>query len=82
MTHDSHPHQDCLKMFEKLSEYIDKEVDEMTCREIERHAKSCIRCEVCLEMLKRAVELCRRVESHPVPESLSARLKAMLQSMT
>ena len=39
MTRDDHDHQHCLEMFEKLSEYIDGELDHATCEEIERHAK-------------------------------------------
>ena len=29
-------------MFEKLSEYIDKELDDVTCKDIEKHAQDCI----------------------------------------
>ncbi len=44
MTSDDHDHQHCLEMFEKLSEYIDGELDHATCAEIEEHANNCVAC--------------------------------------
>jgi hypothetical protein len=69
-------------MFQKLSEYIDNELDEMTCRDIERHVEECVPCKICLETLKRTVKLCKKVESKPVPESVSLKLKELIQSMS
>ncbi len=34
MAHD-HDRRDCLAMFAKLSEYLDNELDELTCKDIE-----------------------------------------------
>ena len=69
-------------MFEKLSEYIDNELDDMTCRDIERHVEECVPCKICLETLKRTVKLCKQVDSIPVPESVSVKLKELIQSMS
>jgi hypothetical protein len=69
-------------MFEKLSEYIDNELDEMTCRDIERHVEDCVPCKICLETLKRTVKLCNKVDSTPVPESVSLKLKELIQSVS
>jgi hypothetical protein len=82
MTSDQHDHSHCLSMFEKLSEYIDNELDEMTCRDIERHVEECVPCKICLETLKRTVKLCNKVDSMPVPESVSLKLKELIQSMS
>ena len=68
-------------MFERLSEYLDGELDDVTCREIQHHVRECIPCEVCFNTLKRTVELCREAESVPVPESFSLRLKEIVQSL-
>jgi hypothetical protein len=69
-------------MFEKLSEYIDNELDVMTCRDIERHVEECVPCKICLETLKRTVKLCKKVDSIPVPESVSVKLKELIQNMS
>lgn len=78
-----HDHKDCLALFAKLSEYIDNELDEPTCHDIEDHAGVCIPCKVCLETLRQTVGLCRYLarEETPVSESFSNRLKAMIERL-
>ena len=81
MNSHTHDMKICRAMFAKLSEYIDNELDELTCRDIERHAEECIRCKTCLETLKRSIDLCRNAGDQPVPESFSLRLKEFIQSL-
>jgi len=64
-----------MALFERLSEYIDRELDAPTCREIEAHIKDCKPCQVCLNTLKRTVNLCKNLESRQVPETFSLKLK-------
>ena len=68
-------------MFEKLSEYIDNELDEVTCKDIERHANDCIPCQVCLGTLKRTIEICKSMEPEPVPAVFSSSLKEMIEKL-
>lgn len=82
MTSDQQDHSHCLSMFEKLSEYIDNELDDITCRDIERHVEECVPCKICLETLKRTVKLCHQVGAIPVPESVSLKLKELIQNMS
>jgi anti-sigma factor RsiW len=77
-----HHHAECVKLFSRLSEYIDNELDEVTCQDIEQHLANCKPCKVCLETLKRTVALCRNMKDQPVPEAFSTRLKAILQSLS
>jgi anti-sigma factor RsiW len=82
MAHDKHDPSHCIEMFEKLSEYIDGELDQTTCEELERHAEKCIPCKICLMTLKRTVKLCKGVEGEvPVPETLSERMKALIKEI-
>jgi anti-sigma factor RsiW len=76
-----HTHRNCLKLFEQLSEYIDRELDPPTCQEIEAHIKACKPCQVCLETFKQTVNLCRNLERHPVPEAFSIKLKAAISGL-
>ena len=69
-------------MFEKLSEYIDNELDALTCKDIERHAEECIPCQVCIGTLERTIEMCRRMEPEPVPAVFSSRLKALIENLS
>jgi len=78
---DSHDHQHCLEMFKRLSEYLDNELDELTCNEIQRHVKECVPCFACLQTLKRTVDLCKQTANKPVPREFSEKLKEMIQNM-
>jgi predicted anti-sigma-YlaC factor YlaD len=76
-----HDHKHCLEMFKKLSEYLDNELDEITCKNIEHHVKECFSCFVCLQTLKRTVDLCKQAENKPVPRAFSEKLKEIIQNM-
>ncbi len=78
MSTDDHDHQHCLEMFEKLSEYIDGELDQVTCAEIKKHADNCVACFSCLETLKRTVALCKNVAVKPIPQKFSRKLKEII----
>ncbi len=82
MTETPHPHDErCLEFFKKLSEYIDEELDEVSCRKIEQHVKDCPPCHACLETMKATTGLCRRLKEKPVPPALSNRLKKMISEL-
>lgn len=74
-TEPHHSHKNCVAFFERISEYIDRELDASTCKEIEKHIQACKPCQVCLGTLKRTVGLCKKLERHPVPETFSLKLK-------
>ena len=81
MTRDDHDHQHCLEMFEKLSEYIDGELDHATCEEIEKHADNCVACFSCMETLKKTVALCKNTKEQPVPQEFSRKLKEIIGNL-
>jgi len=74
MSNDRHDHRHCLKLFDKLSEYLDNELDEATRKDIEEHVKECVACFVCLQTLKRTVDLCKQAADRPVPRAFSRKL--------
>ncbi|OQY04118.1 MAG: hypothetical protein B6I22_10180 [Desulfobacteraceae bacterium 4572_123] len=79
MTNEQHNHRHCLELFEKLSEYIDDELDEPACKEIEKHIKECILCRECLETLKRSVDICRHTETKSMQASLAKRINMLIK---
>ena len=81
MMSEYHIHKDCLELFEQLSDYIDNELAPATYNKIKKHVGACLRCKVCVETLKRTVELCNHLTREPVPDSLSKRLEALIQQM-
>jgi predicted anti-sigma-YlaC factor YlaD len=70
-------------MFAKLSEYLDNELDTLTCRDIEEHARNCIPCKACLETLRQTIGLCHCLapDEQPVPEAFSKQLRLLIQKM-
>ena len=68
-------HERCIALFEKMSEYVDNELDDPTCRDIESHVSECLACKICIETLKRTIDLCKNVEKEPVPPEFSYRLR-------
>ena len=80
-TESHHPHQNCVALFERLSEYIDRELDIPTCKEIEAHINACKPCQVCLNTLKQTVRLCNHLERQQVPETFSLKLKNAISDM-
>jgi anti-sigma factor RsiW len=82
MPSDDHDHKHCLEMFEKLSEYIDGELDQATCAAIKAHAENCVACFSCLETLKRTVAFCHKAEEKPIPPELSQKLKDIIKNLS
>ena len=74
-----HDHEKCSKLFAQLSEYIDRELDEVTCQSIEKHIAQCPPCQACLSTLKRTVALCKQMDSDKVPQALKQRLQEMMK---
>jgi anti-sigma factor RsiW len=68
-------------MFQKLSEYIDGELDQVDGVEIEKHAKNCVACFSCLETLKRTIAICKNVKDQPVPPEFSRKLKEIIKNI-
>ena len=79
MTDAMHDHEQCRAFFEKLSDYIDHELDQDTCKLIEKHLRHCQPCQACL------ATLCREMKSADsgaaVPEEFSRRLRAMIRQI-
>ncbi len=73
-----HDHQQCIELFEKLSEYLDGELDQAVCETIEAHLQECRPCQVCLNTLKQTVTICRQMQADRVPEDFSRRLRKMI----
>ncbi|MDH5636996.1 MAG: zf-HC2 domain-containing protein [Nitrospinota bacterium] len=47
----------CTDILEKISDYLDKELDPSICKEIESHVKDCEPCIAFLNTMRKTVEL-------------------------
>ena len=71
--------EDCKKHFKRISEYLDGELDEQTCKEIESSLKECPECLECLHSLKKTIQLCKEAEEEEMPTDMKDRLRANLR---
>ncbi|MHB9053227.1 MAG: anti-sigma factor family protein [Thermoleophilia bacterium] len=70
---------DCREILEGLSEYIDNELADKTCREIEEHLKDCYNCQVVVNTLRQTVILYREVPDDEIPGDVSMRLHKIIK---
>ena len=68
----------CRDLFERLSEYVDGELSQEICEEIQRHMEGCEPCVAFAKTLKKTAELCRRLPSRPIPPEVAADLRGVL----
>lgn len=68
----------CRALFERLSEYVDGELSQEICQEIQRHLEGCESCVAFASTLRKTAELCRRLPSRPLPPELADELRALL----
>jgi mycothiol system anti-sigma-R factor len=71
--------EDCKRNFEKISEYLDGELDADACQQIEQHLKDCPECQECFEALKKTVDLCRKSAREEIPDDIRKRLRSKLR---
>jgi len=67
-------HARCKALFERLSEYIDGELDASLCAEIGSHLDGCDPCKAFLESLRRTVLILERTPAARLPEDVRAEI--------
>lgn len=70
----------CKQLFALLSEFIDGQLPDGICREIEAHLGDCEPCHAFLRTLQKTVEICQQLPSEPLPEETRRELKELLQA--
>ena len=66
--HHVHGGPECKALFEKLSDYMDGELDPAVCAGVEEHMADCSPCREFLESLRRAVAHVASTEAPELPE--------------
>jgi anti-sigma factor RsiW len=76
--HAGHGKARCLKIFRRLSLYLDGELPDNACEEIRKHLQGCDNCEMFLASFKRTVNLCRKYPMTPMTPSAKADIRAAI----
>jgi len=76
---------DCARIFELLSEYLDQELAPNSCEQLENHLHGCPECVEFVHSLKRSMALCRQFGScrapAPIAPDAMAKLRDAYQKM-
>jgi len=64
----------CSKQIQHIADYIDGELDEGLCRELEEHLEGCRNCRLMVDSLRQTVILCSEGVREELPESISTKL--------
>jgi anti-sigma factor RsiW len=67
----------CRQVIDKISEYIDGELDPELVRELERHLEHCEDCSIVVNTTHKTVEIFYRTEPAALPDDVRERLNGM-----
>ena len=81
MSGHDHGSHDCREIFERLSEYLDHELDPDLCSKIEGHLDGCEPCEAFLESLRRTIGHVGEARSEAMPDELREKLREALKTL-
>lgn len=69
------PDKKCLRLFARLSEYLDAELSVKDCDAIRKHLEGCTNCQGFLRTLEKTVELCRDYKPQAVPAPIKSKVR-------
>lgn len=70
----------CKEMFAELSNYLDDELDDSLCEELEKHMDGCEPCKAFLSSLEKSIQQCRTAPNESPDPRVAARLRRELLS--
>jgi anti-sigma factor (TIGR02949 family) len=70
------PHKRCQETLQQINEYLDGEISDDLCEEIERHISGCPDCQIIVDTLTRTIKLYRTLAQIEVafPHNVEVRL--------
>lgn len=69
----------CKEIFSFVSMYLDKELDDSLCEEINRHMRNCKPCKVFLNTLHKTIKLCKKFKPEEIPKIQKVELRRDLE---
>ena len=76
-----HPRErNCKQMFAELSDYLDEELDDSLCAEMEKHMEGCEPCQAFLASLEKTIQTCRTAPNEGPDPRVAAKLRRNLLS--
>lgn len=73
-------HEECRKHADRISEFLNGELDEAAREEIEQHLCDCPECRKCVASLRKTVDVLKRSPRETVPADTKRRIREALRS--
>ena len=70
----------CKEMFAELSTYLDDELDDSLCEELEKHMDGCEPCKAFLSRLEKSIQQCRMAPNESPDPRVAARFRRELMA--
>ena len=70
----------CSKYIQNIADYIDGEIDQTLCAELEKHLEGCENCRIMVDTLKQTVVLCREGKKESLPPEIESRLNDAIRA--
>lgn len=74
-----HKHPECRELLGKLSDYVDGELEDALCAELETHLEGCHNCRVMVDTLRKTITLYQGQGSAGLPPDVEERLYKVLK---
>jgi anti-sigma factor RsiW len=71
----------CPETLQRISAYLDGELDAGACDEVERHCRDCAACASVVEGLRRTVGICREAGAAPLPDAVRQRARDRVRTL-
>jgi len=69
----------CNQNIQNICDYIDGELDQSLCEEIDKHLKECRNCRIMVDTLRQTVVLCREGKQERLPAEIENKLNDALR---
>ena len=69
----------CRQLFEKMSEYLDGELDPDLVSFAEDHLSKCTECEENIELMKKSLQLIKNQTSQKLPDDVRDKLRKVIR---
>jgi predicted anti-sigma-YlaC factor YlaD len=65
----------CRGVLDVLSDYLEGDVGEAVCEEVEEHLAGCEKCRMHVDAMRRIITLYKKWKDEPIPDDVSQRLQ-------
>ncbi len=70
-----------MKCFQRISEYLDGELEDEVCREIDEHLRQCPECMEYVDSLRKTIQLCKGTAMEEMPVDIHDRIRAKIREL-